>query len=110
MTEACRIIITQEKSGVFSVSAPMSYKELCYDILADAKTVIDYERNPVFFSPGRTLIVTMNMDGRVDVAAPAPSKEWCYMALSAARRVIEEYDGPEQKQRPAGYADPLPLV
>ena len=36
MSEACRIIITQEPSGLLSVSAPMKHKELCYEILRAA--------------------------------------------------------------------------
>ena len=106
--EACRIIITQDAAGRFNVSAPLKYKALCYDILNDAATVIKYTRDPAAFCyPGKTLLITMNMAGMVDVAAPMPVREWCEMALCAARLVIDQYDGPEQKERPAGYADPL---
>lgn len=90
-----------------NVSAPMKYKALCYDILRDAKRVIELTPDVNFFNPGRTLVITMNMTGLVDVAAPLPKREWCEMALKAARLVIEEFDSPEQKMRPAGYADCL---
>lgn len=108
MAEACRIIITEEASGLVNVSAPMQYKELCYNILADAKKVIDYTPPEVFFNPGRTLIIAMNMTGLVDVAAPLPPRDWCYITLTKARTIIEQFESPEEKMRPAGYADCLP--
>lgn len=105
MTEACRIIITQETSGLVNVTAPMSYKELCYDILADAKRVIDCTPDVDVFGCGRTLLITMNMSGLVDVQAPLPPRDWCDMILGAARKVIEEYDLGAPKLGRAGFAD-----
>lgn len=109
MDGACKIIITQQMpSGLVNVSAPMRYRRLCYEILDDARYVIDHTDSRHFFSLGRTLLITMNMDGRVDVAAPLPPRDWCEMALKAARTIIEQFDTPEQRMRPAGFADCLP--
>jgi hypothetical protein len=110
LSEACRIVITQEPAGLVNVSAPMKYKALCFDILRDAKRVIELTPDVDFFSPGKTLIITMNMTGLVDVAAPLPDRSWCEIALKAARLIIEQFDSPEQKTRPAGYADCLPAA
>lgn len=112
MSEACRLIITQEANGLINVSAPMKYKPLCYDILKDARYVIEHAA-PHCFSAlpglmGRTLIITMDMTGRVDVAAPLPLREWCLEALKHAQTVIEQFESTEQKMRPAGFADCLP--
>ena len=106
--EACRIILTQEPTGLLNVSAPMKYKPLCYDILDDARRVIELAPDSVFFSPGKTLIITMNMTGLVDVAAPLPDRHWCYGAIKQARWIIEQYEEGGPKHRPAGYADPIP--
>lgn len=105
--EACKIIITQELNGMVNASAPMKYKELCYNILDDAKIVINTSSPFDFFSPSKTLVITMNMSGLVDIAAPMPNKEWCLMMLKAARKIIEEFDSPELKQLKSGYADCL---
>lgn len=106
-TEACRIVLTQERTGLVNVSAPMQHKALCYEILRDAAFVIERTEERHFFNPGKTLLITMGMDGRVDIAAPLPPREWCLMILKAARLVIEEYDLGGPKERPAGYADNL---
>lgn len=110
--EVCRIIITREDNGLVNVSAPMQYKALCYDILNDAKSVIDYTADRFFFLPVNTklvsLLITMNMTGLVDVQAPLPPREWCTEMLTKSRLIIEQFDAPEQKVRPAGYADCLP--
>jgi len=108
MASACMIILTQEASGLMNVSAPMQYKALCRDILRDAEYVVQHERPEMFFNPGRTLIVEMTMEGRVNVQAPLPPKEWCLQALKHAWTIIDQFDAPEQKMRPAGYADCLP--
>lgn len=108
MSEACRVIITQEWNGLFNVSAPMQYKPLCYEILCDAKKVLDLTTDIHFTNPGRTLLITMNMSGLVDVAAPMPPKEWCLQALNTARNIIEQFDSVQQPMRSAGYADCLP--
>lgn len=107
-TQACRIIITQEASGLVNVSAPMQYKALCYDILWDAAFVIDHTPPQHFFSSGKTLLITMGQDGRVDVAAPLPPRDWCHMMLKAARLVIEQYEAGDTPMRRAGFADSLP--
>lgn len=107
MSEACRVIIAQEASGLVNVSAPMAYKALCYEILKDARRVIELTSDFDFFNPGRTLIITMNMTGLVDVAAPMPPREWCYAVLKQVRKIIEEFDAPQQPMRPSGYADSL---
>lgn len=110
MSEACRIIITQEASGLLNVSAPMKYKELCYDILDDAKRVIELTPEPHFFAPMAvpTLLITMNTSGLVDVQAPLPKRAWCEIALKGARRIIEEFDLGDDKMRRSGYADCIP--
>jgi hypothetical protein len=108
--EACKIIITQEVNGTMNVSAPMAYKELCYNILDDAKIVINTSSPFDFFGPSKTLLITMNMTGLVDVAAPMPDKEWCLMALKAARKIIDEFESNEQKQVKSGYADSISSI
>ena len=105
--EACRIIITQERKGLFNVSAPMKYKELCYDILKGAEFVIERTGAQHFFNPGRTLLITMDMTGTVDVAAPLPPLEWCLFALRSARQIIEQFDEGGPKSVPSGYADSI---
>lgn len=114
MSETCRVIITEEPPslryphGLVNVSAPMKYKELCYDILDDARRVIDCTPEHAFTNPGKTLLITMNNTGMVDVQAPLPSRHWCEHVLKTARTIIEEFDDGDAKMRPAGYADSLP--
>lgn len=110
MAEACKIVITQEASGLVNVTAPMKYKELCYNILDDAKIVVNTSSPFDFFSPSRTLLITMNMTGLVDVAAPMPPKEWCLMVLKAAKKIIEEFESPENKLLKSGYADSISAI
>lgn len=108
--EACRIIITQEPSGLINVSAPMKHKELCYEMLEDAITVINYAPEKAFIQPDskyRTLIITMQMSGLVDVSAPMPNKEICLMLIDEAFPVIEEFESTEVKHLKSGYADSL---
>ena len=111
MTDACCIIVTQEATGLINVSAPMSYKPLCYEILRDAESMVAAATDHVFTAPAslnKTLLISMRMTGDVDINAPAPKKDWCLMAIKAARKIIEEFDSPQQKMRPSGYADCLP--
>lgn len=109
MKEACRIIITQEiLSRVVNVSAPMKYKELCYNILKDAAFVIDHSPANYFIGNNHTLLITMNMAGIVEVSAPMPPKDYCHLLLKAAKKVIEEFESTEVKSLKSGYADCLP--
>ena len=108
MSDACFVIITQEDTGLVNVSAPMQYKALVYEILRDARTVIERTPPVKCFGLTRSLVIVMRMDGRVDVQAPIPEPSWCYQMLDAARLIVEEFDAPEQKVRPSGYADCLP--
>jgi hypothetical protein len=105
MQEACRIIITEELTGLMNVSAPMKYKEICYDILKDASTVIKGTPDTVFFGNGKTLIIAMNMSGLVDVQAPLPQREWCEKALINAEQIIREYTDSGEKINISGFAD-----
>lgn len=106
--EACRIIITQELGGLINVSAPMRHKDLCYDILREAKTVIKHTNPAYFIGNNQTLLITMNMTGLVDVSAPLPPKDYCFILLKAAKKIIEEFESSEQKNLPSGYADSIP--
>ena len=107
MADACFVIITQEDTGLVNVSAPMQYKALVYEILRDARTVIARTPPAQCFGLTRSLVIVMRMDGRVDIQAPIPEPSWCYLMLDAAKTIVEQFDAPEQKMRPAGYADCL---
>lgn len=90
--EACRIGIVLRAPGVVDVGAPMKHKALCYEILRDARQVI--ERTPdAAFRPGVTVVtVVMDMTGRIDVAAPLPPREMAYRMLTDAKDVIERFN------------------
>lgn len=91
--EACTIVITQNPiNNEVQVNAPMKYKELCYDILTDAKKVID-KTGTEYFRPNQLqLVIRMTMAGRVDVIAPLPIQERCHILLKAARHIIEQFE------------------
>ena len=90
--EACRIGIVLKGHGVVDVGAPMKHKDLCYDILRDARAVM--ERTPDFaFRMGiSTITLVMDMSGTVDVAAPLPPRELAYRMLALAKDVIERFN------------------
>lgn len=93
--EACRIVILLKAPGIVDVAAPMQYKPLCYDILRDAKTVIESTRSELFtdiLDKDARIVIVMSMSGRVDVAAPLPSRDLCYKMLKDAKAVIERYN------------------
>lgn len=90
--EACRVVILQRADGAVDVAAPMKHKELCYDILADARTVIERTGEECFSVLSKRVVCVMQMSGLVDVGAPLPSRELCYHMLAQARDVIERYD------------------
>jgi hypothetical protein len=106
--EACRIVILLRGPGVVDVAAPMKHKPLCYDLLRDARTVI--ERTPAhLFRVGiDRIIVVMDMSGTVDVAAPLPNRDLCYQMLRDARNLIERYEAevvPDRAFSPALLGD-----
>ena len=111
MSELCHIIITEEPisqrhpKGLLNVSAPMKYKELCYEILGDALHVIDQTSEAAIFNPSRTLVIQMQKSGMVDVQAPLPPRHWCEMVLKQAHKIIDQFDDGDTKMRKAGYAD-----
>jgi hypothetical protein len=90
--EACRIVIAETKPGVVDVGAPMKHKDLCYDILDDAKRVIELTHDQHFDAKPNVLTIVMGMSGLVDVAAPLPPREKCYAWLKQARGIIERFD------------------
>jgi hypothetical protein len=90
--EACRIGIHYRAPGVVDVGAPMKHKSLCYEILIDARTVLESIEDQ-HFKPGVTsMTIVMDMTGSVDVAAPLPPRGYAYEWLKLAREVIERYD------------------
>lgn len=90
--EACRIVIQEIAPGVFDVGAPMKHKELCYDILVDAASVIERTHMAYTDPLQKVLTIVMDMTGRVDVAAPMPPHAKCEAMLKSARSIIERYD------------------
>ncbi len=92
MSEACRIVIHQVSPGEYDVGAPMKHKHVCYNMLADAATVIERQPSHVFQAGTRTLIITMSMAGTVDVGAPLPPIGKCVEMLAKARDLIERFD------------------
>lgn len=92
MTEACRIGILLRAPGVVDVGAPMKHKPLCYEMLADARQVLERTPDEAFKLGVAVVTVVMDMSGRVDVAAPLPPREMAYRMLADARDVIERYD------------------
>ena len=92
MTEACRIGILLRAPGVVDVGAPMRHKALCYEILRDARTVIERTGDEAFRDDIKAITIVMDMTGRVDVGAPLPNRWLCYRMLADARGVIERYN------------------
>jgi hypothetical protein len=90
--EACRIGIHYRAQGVVDVGAPMKHKELCYDILRDARTVLEALPDQHFGFALSSMTIVMNMSGTVDVAAPFPPRQIAYQWLNLAKSVIERYD------------------
>lgn len=90
--EACRIGIVLRAPGVVDVGAPMRHKELCYEILADARKVLEGTPDFAFQSDVTVITIVMDMSGCVDVAAPLPPREMAYRMLSDASDVIERFN------------------
>lgn len=102
MAEAARIVILRG-AGVVDVAAPMKHKDLCYDLLRQAKAVMRHTGDEAFISTVTRIIIVLDMTGRVDVAAPMPSREMAEKMLDDARAVIERYNeasAPPQKAFP----------
>lgn len=90
--EACRIGIHHLGGDAVDVGAPMKHKPLCYEILRDARAVLE-GIDDHHFKPGlNTMTIVMDMSGRVDVAAPLPPRPLAYQWIALARDVIERYD------------------
>ncbi len=90
MSEACRIGIYYRGPGAVDVGAPMKHKDLCYDMLRDARGVVE-RTAPEHFKVGVTqMAVVMDMTGRVDVSAPLPPDALGWLGM--AKNVIERYD------------------
>lgn len=91
--EACRIVVMLTPENTVHVQAPMRHKDLCYQILADARTIVARTPINVFFANVRHLSIVMWMDGTVDVAAPLPvSRELCYQLIRDAKIIVEKYE------------------
>lgn len=97
--EACRIVILLRNPGVVDVAAPMKHKQVCYDMLYDARRVMERTPDSVFRSmpvaEGVRIVIVMSMAGVVDVSAPLPHRELCYKMLADARVVIERFNDAE---------------
>lgn len=90
--DACRIGIHYKAPGAVDVGAPMKYKEVCYDMLKEARAVIERTEDQ-HFKPGiNTMTIVMDMTGRVDVGAPLPERHFAYQWLALARDVIERFN------------------
>lgn len=101
MTEVCRIGILLRAPGVVDVGAPMKYKEHCYDMLADARRVMEATPEQAFQPGIKQITLVMDMTGRVDVAAPLPPRQLAYRMLTDAKDVIERYnDATAPEMRP----------
>ena len=92
MTEACRIGIHHIGGGVVDVGAPMKHKDLCYEILRDARNVLEGTPDVAFQAGINTIQIVMDMSGRVDVGAPLPTRATAYLWLSKAKDVIERFN------------------
>lgn len=92
MEEVCRIGIVLRGPGVVDVGAPMKHKPLCYDILRDARKVMERTPDNAFWSDVKVITLVMDMSGKVDVAAPLPPREMAYRMLSDTKDVIERYN------------------
>lgn len=90
--EACRIEIRADEIGGVNVAAPMRYKPLCYEMLDNARFVVN-QTPPHLFGLERGFAIVMDMDGVVDVSAPLPERDLCLLMLDQARTVIERYEG-----------------
>jgi hypothetical protein len=83
----------------------MRHKSLCYDILRDARTVLESIEDQHFKVGINTLTIVMDMSGRVDLAAPLPTRPLAYQWLALARDVIERYgDDSAPEMRPFNAA------
>lgn len=94
--EACRIGVIMHADGKVDVGAPMQHKQLCYDILKDARKVMARTHDRHFRMGVREFAVVMDMAGRVDVSAPLPIRELAYLMLDRARDVIEQYNDAQE--------------
>lgn len=110
-SEACRIVILYLGPGQVDVAAPMKYKPLCYDILRDARAVIERTPSecfrPLDILSGARIVVVMSMAGRVDVAAPLPNRELCCEMLKLAKTIIERYDDTDNPIPSRGFSDKI---
>ena len=101
--EACRIGIKYKGIGfnhaqVVDVGAPMKHKELCYDMLRDAKAVIAATPEHIFQLGVVDIAIVMDMTGRVDVSAPLPPRRLANLWLESARDLIERYNDDSEPQ------------
>ena len=90
--EACRIGIYCANPNVVDVGAPMKHKDLCYDMLRDARAVIERTSDEHFDARVKSITIVMDMTGRVDVGAPLPERHLAYLWLEKAREVIERFN------------------
>lgn len=90
--EACRIGIVLKAPGIVDVGAPMKHKSLCYEILKDAKRVMERTADNAFWPDVKAITIVMDMTGSVDVAAPLPPRGIAYQMLDNAKDVIERYN------------------
>jgi len=103
--EACRIGIVLRAPGVVDVGAPMAHKPLCYEILADARKVIEASPDSVFHPSVKQVTIVMDMTGRVDVGAPLPPRQLAVRMLADAKDVIERFnDDSAPEMRPFAAA------
>lgn len=94
--EACRIELRWNSAGAVDVSAPMRYKQLCYEILGQARAVLNATPDGLFWLGWREFAIVMDMRGRVDISAPLPPRELALAMLDRARTTIDQYEGPAE--------------
>lgn len=90
--EACRIGIHLKAPGVVDVGAPMKHKDLCYEMLRDARTVMDATPDHAFQRGVTAVVIVLDMTGRVDIGAPLPPRGLAEQSLVLARDIIERYN------------------
>lgn len=89
-----KIIIVEKSYKTFDIAAPMAEKDMCYEVLREAKRCIQ-RQGPQHFDPRqRRIQVTMDdATGHVTVSAPLPPIEKCELMFVAACRAIERSEG-----------------
>jgi hypothetical protein len=70
----------------------MKHKPLCYEILADARGIMERTHDSAFHEGINSITIVMDMTGRVDVAAPLPPRASAYLWLEKAKQIIIRFN------------------